>query len=95
MNWNSRRSRGLMYQSLLIVLLMCVLAWLLTNGLLDVVDARVFRLVITRVIRPLPDVLTASVRPRRFEFPERAGALRNFLDAIGDEWNISLFHYRR
>lgn len=30
----------------------------------------------------------------RFEFPERPGALRDFLDAIGTEWNISLFHYR-
>ena len=27
-------------------------------------------------------------------FPERKGALRNFLSAIGIEWNISLFHYR-
>jgi threonine dehydratase len=30
----------------------------------------------------------------RFEFPERPGALLDFLDAIGTEWNISLFHYR-
>lgn len=30
----------------------------------------------------------------RFEFPERPGALRNFLQAIGGQWNISLFHYR-
>ncbi|MEM8548537.1 MAG: pyridoxal-phosphate dependent enzyme, partial [Pseudomonadota bacterium] len=30
----------------------------------------------------------------RFEFPERPGALANFLDAIGTNWNISLFHYR-
>ncbi len=30
----------------------------------------------------------------RFMFPERKGALRNFLSAIGTEWNISLFHYR-
>ena len=30
----------------------------------------------------------------RFEFPERPGALHNFLQAIGDLWNISLFHYR-
>jgi threonine dehydratase len=30
----------------------------------------------------------------RFEFPERPGALLRFLTAIGDEWNISLFHYR-
>ncbi len=30
----------------------------------------------------------------RFEFPERPGALLNFLHAIGTDWNISLFHYR-
>jgi threonine dehydratase len=30
----------------------------------------------------------------RFEFPERPGALVNFLKAIGTKWNISLFHYR-
>lgn len=30
----------------------------------------------------------------RFEFPERPGALLDFLKAIGNDWNISLFHYR-
>jgi len=30
----------------------------------------------------------------RFEFPERPGALLRFLTAIGQRWNISLFHYR-
>lgn len=30
----------------------------------------------------------------RFEFPERPGALMDFLTAIGGKWNISLFHYR-
>jgi threonine dehydratase len=30
----------------------------------------------------------------RFEFPERPGALLHFLTAIGERWNISLFHYR-
>ena len=30
----------------------------------------------------------------RFEFPERPGALLDFLMAIGTDWNISLFHYR-
>ena len=29
-----------------------------------------------------------------FEFPERPGALGNFLDQIGTTWNITLFHYR-
>jgi threonine dehydratase len=30
----------------------------------------------------------------RFEFPERPGALREFLEKMGHNWNISLFHYR-
>ncbi|MBT8095843.1 MAG: threonine ammonia-lyase, biosynthetic [Woeseia sp.] len=30
----------------------------------------------------------------RFEFPERPGALADFLNAVGNRWNISLFHYR-
>lgn len=30
----------------------------------------------------------------RFEFPERPGALLNFLESMGQNWNISLFHYR-
>jgi threonine dehydratase len=33
----------------------------------------------------------------RFEFPERPGALRDFLNALrenNDKFNVSLFHYR-
>jgi len=30
----------------------------------------------------------------RFEFPERPGALMNFLNQMSAGWNISLFHYR-
>ncbi len=30
----------------------------------------------------------------RFEFPERPGALSNFVKAMSPAWNISLFHYR-
>jgi threonine dehydratase len=30
----------------------------------------------------------------RFEFPERPGALANFLNSMSHSWNISLFHYR-
>jgi threonine dehydratase len=36
----------------------------------------------------------ANERLFRFEFPERPGALLDFLNAIGNEWNITLFHYR-
>ena len=30
----------------------------------------------------------------RFEFPERPGALMNFLNQMSANWNISMFHYR-
>ena len=30
----------------------------------------------------------------RFSFPERPGALRDFLSHMSENWNISLFHYR-
>ena len=30
----------------------------------------------------------------RFEFPERPGALLQFLQSVGTRWNITLFHYR-
>ena len=39
----------------------------------------------------------ASAVPEKiysFEFPERPGALRDFLTALDGRWNISLFHYR-
>jgi len=39
-----------------------------------------------------PDVV--NERLYRFEFPERPGALMDFLDRLGGRWNISLFHYR-
>ena len=36
----------------------------------------------------------ANERLFRFEFPERPGALIDFLRAVSTDWNISLFHYR-
>lgn len=30
----------------------------------------------------------------RFEFPERPGALMTFLNGMGGDWNVTLFHYR-
>ena len=30
----------------------------------------------------------------QFEFPEYPGALEKFLETLGEEWNITLFHYR-
>jgi threonine dehydratase len=39
-----------------------------------------------------PDV--RNERLCRFEFPERPGALTQFLEKLGGRWNVSLFHYR-
>ncbi|WP_311949177.1 threonine ammonia-lyase, biosynthetic [Halomonas piscis] len=41
--------------------------------------------------RPSANVAEALYR---FEFPERPGALMNFLTRLPHDWNISLFHYR-
>jgi threonine dehydratase len=30
----------------------------------------------------------------RFEFPEKPGALLTFLEVLGEQYNISMFHYR-
>ncbi len=40
-----------------------------------------------------PDELEDE-RVYRVEFPERPGALLRFLSALGQRWNISMFHYR-
>jgi threonine dehydratase len=36
----------------------------------------------------------ADERIYSFEFPERPGALLQFLESLDEAWNISLFHYR-
>ncbi|MEL7311615.1 MAG: threonine ammonia-lyase, biosynthetic [Pseudomonadota bacterium] len=36
----------------------------------------------------------AGERLYRCEFPERPGALSAFLDALGNHWDVTLFHYR-
>ena len=39
-------------------------------------------------------VAAENERVYRFEFPERPGALLEFLSGLGKRWNISMFHYR-
>ena len=41
-----------------------------------------------------PRAVAADEMLYRFEFPERPGALMDFLDSMSAGWNISLFHYR-
>jgi threonine dehydratase len=38
--------------------------------------------------------MNVSERIFRFQFPEKPGALLKFLEAIGAQWSVTLFHYR-
>jgi threonine dehydratase len=59
----------------------------------DMTDNEMAKLHVRYMVGGQPRGL-ANERLYRFEFPERPGALLKFLQAIGSEWNISLFHYR-
>ncbi len=60
---------------------------------LDLTDNELAKLHLRHMVggRP-PGALDEKLH--RFEFPERPGALRHFLERMGSDWNISLFHYR-
>jgi threonine dehydratase len=60
---------------------------------LDLSDDEMAKLHVRHMVGGLAPGL-ADERICRFEFPERPGALVDFLRAIGTRWNISLFHYR-
>ncbi|MDD9903274.1 MAG: threonine ammonia-lyase, biosynthetic [Rhodospirillaceae bacterium] len=59
----------------------------------DISDNDTAKLHIRYMVGGRPQNLTDEV-VYRFQFPERPGALLNFLNHIGERWNISLFHYR-
>jgi threonine dehydratase len=60
---------------------------------IDLSDDEMAKLHIRHMVGgPSADVVDEALY--RFEFPERPGALLEFLDALGGRWNISLFHYR-
>lgn len=59
----------------------------------DLSDDELAKLHIRHMVGGRPDD-TRDERLFRFEFPERPGALLEFLNAIGNDWSISLFHYR-
>lgn len=65
------------------------------NGLsaIDLTDNEVAKLHVRHLVgghAPQAD----NEKVYRFEFPEKPGALLNFLNNMGNNWNISLFHYR-
>ncbi len=58
----------------------------------DLTDNEVAKLHIRHMVGGRSPV--SNERLIAFGFPERAGALVQFLDTMPQEWNISLFHYR-
>ncbi|WKZ12281.1 MAG: threonine ammonia-lyase, biosynthetic [Gammaproteobacteria bacterium] len=60
---------------------------------IDMSDDEMAKLHVRHMVGGLAAAL-GNERLCRFEFPERPGALLDFLKAIGTRWNISLFHYR-
>jgi threonine dehydratase len=59
----------------------------------DLTDNELAKLHIRHMVGGHTNILE-NERIVRFQFPERPGALMNFLNNMGAEWNISLFHYR-
>lgn len=60
----------------------------------DMTDNEMAKLHIRHMVGGHRPAAVASELLYRFEFPERPGALMNFLTRLGNRWNISLFHYR-
>jgi threonine dehydratase len=60
----------------------------------DMTDNEIAKLHVRYMVGGHVNGNVASERLYRFEFPERKGALLQFLQAIGTRWNITLFHYR-
>lgn len=72
-----------------------VVSSLKKNGyaVLDMTDNEMAKLHIRHLVGGRAAGVTDEIL-YRFEFPERPGALMNFLTKMGGKWNISLFHYR-
>ena len=71
-----------------------ILDRLQSNGLdvIDLSDDEMAKLHIRHMVGGKANV--PDERLFRFEFPERPGALLQFLSTLAGRWNISLFHYR-
>ncbi|HBE92544.1 MAG TPA: threonine ammonia-lyase, biosynthetic, partial [Gammaproteobacteria bacterium] len=62
-------------------------------GAIDMTDNEMAKLHVRHLVGGhAPDAVNERVF--RFRFPERPGALLEFLKKMGKSWNISLFHYR-
>ncbi len=59
----------------------------------DLSDDELAKLHVRHMVGGMPPrVITEQVY--QFNFPEYPGALMNFLNTLGEHWNITLFHYR-
>src|SRR3954470_7653193 len=63
-------------------------------GVTDMTDNEIAKLHVRYMVGGHVNGNVGQERLYRFEFPERKGALLNFLKAVGTRWNITLFHYR-
>jgi threonine dehydratase len=63
-------------------------------GVTDMTDNEIAKLHVRYMVGGHVNGNVGNERLYRFEFPERKGALLNFLQAVGTRWNITLFHYR-
>tara|TARA_Y100001960_G_scaffold307360_1_gene363587 strand:- start:2800 stop:4347 length:1548 start_codon:yes stop_codon:yes gene_type:complete len=61
---------------------------------LDITDDEMAKYHIRHMVGGHAPASVTDERIYRFEFPERPGALLNFLRKLGKSFNISLFHYR-
>ena len=62
----------------------------------DLSDNEVAKLHVKHMVggRAPEKIISYGEKIFRVEFPERPGALMEFLNSLGDRWNITLFHYR-
>jgi threonine dehydratase len=60
----------------------------------DLTDNEMAKLHVRHMIGGKMTLRESEERVFRVEFPERPGALMKFLDALGSDFNISMFHYR-
>jgi len=60
----------------------------------DLTDNEMAKLHVRHMIGGKITLNETEERVFRVEFPERPGALMKFLDALGSDFNISMFHYR-
>jgi len=73
-----------------------LLAQLKTQGypVVDMTDNEVAKLHVRHMVGGHAPIAVNNEIIFRFEFPERPGALMQFLNVLGERWNISMFHYR-